>query len=55
MEDSLKEKTARGVKWGFIDNLGGTGILAIANLVLARLLSPQEFGIVGMTTIFITL
>ena len=55
MEDSLKEKTARGVKWGFIDNLGGTGILAIANLVLARQLSPQEFGIVGMTTIFITL
>lgn len=55
MEDSLKEKTAKGVKWGFIDNLGGTGILAIVNLVLARLLSPQEFGIIGMTSIFITL
>lgn len=55
MEESLKEKTANGVKWGFVENLGGTGILAIANLVLARLLSPQEFGIVGMTAIFITL
>ena len=53
--ENLKEKTAKGVKWGFIDNLGGTGILAVVNLVLARLLTPQEFGIVGMTSIFITL
>ena len=53
--DNLKEKTAKGVEWGFIDNLGGTGILAVVNLVLARLLTPQEFGIVGMTSIFITL
>lgn len=53
--ENLKEKTAKGVEWGFIDNLGGTGILAVVNLVLARLLTPQEFGIVGMTSIFITL
>lgn len=55
MKDNLKEKTAKGVEWGFIDNLAGTGILAIVNLILARILSPAEFGIVGMTSIFITL
>lgn len=53
--DGLKEKTAGGVKWGFIDNLAGTGILAVVNIVLARILSPAEFGIVGMTSIFLTL
>lgn len=53
--DGLKEKTAAGVKWGFIDNLAGTGILAVVNIVLARILSPAEFGIVGMTSIFLTL
>lgn len=55
MPENLKQKTATGVKWGFLENLGGTGILAIVNLVLARVLSPAEFGIMGMTTIFITL
>lgn len=53
--DDLKAKTAKGVKWGFIDSVFGTGILAIVNLVLARLLSPHEFGIIGVTSIFITL
>lgn len=53
--DDLKEKTGKGVKWGFIDNIAGTGILAVVNLVLARLLTPEEFGIVGMTAIFLTL
>lgn len=53
--DDLKEKTAKGVKWGFIDNLFGTGIIAVVNLVLARILSPHEFGIMGMTAIFISL
>ena len=55
MESNLKEKTARGIKWGFIDNVAGVGIIAIANLILARILSPQDFGIIGMTAIFITL
>ena len=55
VEDNLKEKTARGVKWGFIDNIAGTGIIAVVNLVLARILSPVEFGLMGMTSIFITL
>lgn len=55
MENNLKEKTARGVKWGFIDNIAGTGIIAVVNLVLARILSPREFGLMGMTAIFITL
>lgn len=52
---SLKEKTVKGVSWGFVDNVMSAGILAVVNLVLARLLTPEQFGIVGMTSIFMTL
>ncbi len=51
----LKDKTAKGIGWSFADTLSSTGILAIVNIVLARILSPSEFGIVGMTAFFITL
>ncbi len=52
---TLKEKTAKGLGWGFIDNFVGTGITAIVSIILARILSPEEFGLVGMIAIFIAL
>ncbi|MEA5127266.1 MAG: lipopolysaccharide biosynthesis protein [Proteiniphilum sp.] len=55
MEDSLKNKTLKGVRWSFIDNIAGSGITFLVGLVLARLLSPAEFGIIGMITIFIAI
>ncbi|HIZ85470.1 MAG TPA: lipopolysaccharide biosynthesis protein [Candidatus Coprenecus stercoravium] len=55
MAEDLKSKTAKGVGWGFVENILGSGITALANIVLARILSPSDFGIISMTTIFITL
>ena len=51
-ESTLKEKTAKGLLWGGISN----GIQQLLNLVfgifLARLLTPADYGMVGMLTIF---
>ena len=55
MSENLKAKTAKGVGWGFADNILGLGITAAANIILARILSPSDFGIIGMTAIFMTL
>ena len=55
MSENLKAKTAKGVGWGFADNILGLGIMAVANIILARILSPADFGIIGMTAIFMTL
>ena len=55
MAEDLKTKTAKGIGWGFADNVLGLGITAVANVVLARILSPSDFGIIGMTAIFMTL
>lgn len=51
-EQSLKEKTAKGLLWGGVSN----GVQQLLNLIfgifLARLLTPADYGMVGMLTIF---
>lgn len=53
MQESLKAKTVRGVGWSFIDNIASSGITFLVGLILARLLSPSEYGIMAMIAIFI--
>jgi teichuronic acid exporter len=50
---SIKQKTRSGLLWSFIDNFANMGIQFIIGIILARLLSPKEFGLIGMLTIFI--
>ena len=54
MEDSLRNKTVKGVGWSFADSILGQGITFLVGLVLARLLTPDEYGLIGIITIFIT-
>ena len=53
LPESLKNKTVKGVGWSFIDNLSSSGITFLVGLVLARLLTPSEYGIMAILTIFI--
>ena len=55
MSDTIKSQTINGFKWGLIDNFANSGITFIVGLVLANLLSPEEFGVLGIITIFINL
>lgn len=52
-EESLRGKTVKGVGWSFIDSFAGQGITFLVGLVLARLLTPDEYGLIGIITIFI--
>lgn len=54
-EDSLKSKAVKGVGWSFVDNIAGSGITFLVGLVLARILSPAEFGTLGILMIFIAI
>jgi teichuronic acid exporter len=50
---SLKQKTISGLMWSSFDNIASLGIQFIFGIILARLLTPKEFGLIGMLTIFI--
>ena len=50
---SLKQKTISGLLWSFIDQFANQGISFIVGIILARLLSPREFGLIGMIVVFI--
>lgn len=53
-EQSLKSKTVKGLGWSAADNITKMGITFIVSIVLARLLSPDEYGLIGILTIFIS-
>jgi O-antigen/teichoic acid export membrane protein len=50
---TLKQKTVSGLIWSFLDSFASQGFQFIVGIVLARILSPKEFGLIGMLTIFI--
>ena len=52
MEGGLKEKTVKGLLWGAL-NSGSTQLLnLIFGIILGRLITPAEYGIVGVIAIF---
>lgn len=53
MTESIKDKTVKGVGWSLVDNIASSGITFLVGLILARLLTPAEYGIMAMITIFI--
>lgn len=55
MSTSLKQKTISGVVWSSLQRFGTMGINFISNIVLARLLTPDDYGCIGMLMIFIVL
>ena len=52
---TLKEKTVHGVLWSSIQRFGTMFITFVSNVVLARLLSPDDYGCIAMLMIFISL
>lgn len=51
-ESSLKDKTVRGVGWSAIDNVSQHAVTFVVSIVLARLLSPEDYGLLGIIAIF---
>jgi teichuronic acid exporter len=53
-QSELKRKTVKGFFWSSMESLFSQGQGIIFGIFLARMLSPQEFGLLGMITIFIS-
>lgn len=51
--NDIKQKAIKGMLWSFIERFGSLLILFVSNIALARMLSPDEFGIVGILMAFV--
>lgn len=55
MEDNLKGKTKKGLYWSFFNQFSNYGMNFIVGIVMARLLSPSDFGITALPAVFMAI
>lgn len=53
--NSLKAKTLSGVIWKFGERVSAQAVNFIVSIILARLLLPEDYGIIALVTVFITI
>lgn len=54
-EQSLKNKTVKGLAWSSIENFANLGISFCFGVFLARMLTPSEYGTIGMINVFLAI
>ena len=52
---SLENRAINGVFWSGIERLGPQAVQFVVSIVLARLLLPEQFGLIGMLALFLAL
>lgn len=52
---SVRQDTISGIKWSAIEKIALQGIQFIIGIILARLLTPSDYGVLGMIAIFIAI
>lgn len=55
MAESIKKQTAKGILWSAIDRFSVQSIQFAVQIVMARILTPSDYGLVGMLAIFIAI
>lgn len=55
MPESLKHKTVKGVSWSFVEQILTRGVNFVIGIILARLLNPTDYGLIGLLGIFLAI
>ena len=53
MSDNLKQKTQKGLVWSFVERFATQGVQFLFGIILARLLSPEDYGTIAMPLVFL--
>ena len=53
MTQTLKEQAVKGTAWSAIERFSSQGVSFLIQLVLARLLMPEDYGVIAMLAIFL--
>jgi len=51
-DESLKNRAFKGMVWKAVEKIASTGISFIIGVILARILMPSDYGLIGMLAIF---
>ena len=51
-QESLKNKAIKGTVWSAVDNIVQYGVSFVVSIVLARLLTPDDYGLIGLILLF---
>jgi O-antigen/teichoic acid export membrane protein len=51
----MQKKTMSGMLWSFTDLMANQGIQFVIQIILARILLPEHFGLIGMILVFISI
>ena len=52
MKDNVKGKVLSGLVWTYLERIAAQLVSIIVTVVLARILSPTEYGMISIVTIF---
>lgn len=55
MSDNLKSKTQKGLVWSFVERFATQGVQFLFGIILARLLSPEDYGTIAMPLVFLAI
>ena len=53
MSESIKNKAIRGVAWSAVEKFLRQGLMTLFSIIIARQLSPSDYGLVAVLTIFL--
>ena len=55
MSENLMYKTRKGLAWSMIERFATQGVQFLFGIILARLLSPNDYGIIAMPLVFLAI
>ena len=53
MTNSLKQKATKGILWSAIERFSVQGVQFVIMIIMANLLTPDDYGLIGMLSIFL--
>lgn len=54
-KEQLKNKTRKGIFWSAVEKISTQGMQFLFSIILARLLTPEDYGIIAMPMVFLVL
>lgn len=54
-QSNLKSKTVNGVIWSFVERFSVQGVVFVLDLIIARIIGPDNYGLIALLAIFMTI